>query len=163
MCDPVSMTILAVTTTAAGIYTANKAADAQEAAIRDQLANLEEESVKTEVAEVNDRLRAMRKEQGRAKAAAGEAGLQLGSGSIETLLKDSLMQTTLGNAGTHLNAGRERRAGRSEANSMLSRIQKDTALGAGLKLASAGVSGWNAGASIQIKRDQIAQQAGRKS
>lgn len=161
MCDPVSMTILAVTTTAASIYSANKLADNQEAAIREQLESLEDESRKTESAETNDRLRAMRKEQARTKVAAGEAGLQLG-GSIEALLKDSLMQTSLAGERIGLNNERDRRAGRAEANSMLSNIQKDTALGAGLKLASAGSSAWNTGQSIKIARAGAGQSAGRK-
>lgn len=161
MCDPLSATILAVASTAATIYSANRAADAQEAAIRDQLSMLEAESVTTETADVNEHLRAMRKEQARIRVAAGEAGLQLGSGSIETLLKDSMMQTSLAASNTRLNAERDRRAARAEANRGLSGIQKDTFLGAGLKLASAGVSGWSQGSSLQISRERAAAQAGR--
>lgn len=161
MCDPLSATILAVASSAATIYSANKAASAQEAAIREQLALLEEESVKTETADVNEHLRAMRKEQARIRVAAGEAGLQLGSGSIETLLKDSMMQTSLAASNTRLNAERDRRAARAEANSSLSSIQKDTLLGAGLKIASAGVSGYSQGRALQITRNNNATAAGR--
>ena len=162
MCEPFTMAALAITTTAATIYTQNKAASAAEAAIREQLSVAEREITNQEVAEVNDRLRQARKEQARIKVAAGEAGLQLG-GSIELLLKDSLMQAQLARERIGMNATAQRHNVRAEANSMLSRIQKDTALGAGLKLASAGVSGWSQGQSLQIARDRIATEAGRKA
>jgi hypothetical protein len=155
------MATIGAATAAAGVYTANVSARAQESAIREQLEALEAESVKTESAETNDRLRAMRKEAARTKVAAGEAGLQLG-GSVEMLLKDGLMQASLSGERTHLNAERERKSGRSEANSMLSRVERDTALGAGLKIGSAAMGGWNTGKSIKIARNETAKTEGRK-
>lgn len=151
MCDPVTLTVMAVATTAAGLYTQAKSADAQEDAIREQLASTEEEIVDSEAAEINDRMRAARKEQGRIKVAAGEAGLQLG-GSVEMLLKDSLMQASLSNERTMQNGDRQVRAARSEANSMLSRIQKPTVLGAGLQLVSAGASTYAGAKAAQINK-----------
>ncbi|MFN3573628.1 MAG: hypothetical protein ACK4TR_08885 [Phenylobacterium sp.] len=156
------MATLAVAGTAANLYADAKSAKAQEAAIREQLAALEAESRETETAEVNDRLRAMRKEQARVRVAAGEAGLQLG-GSIELILKDSLMQAGLSNERSRANANRERVSGRAEANSMLSRVSSPTALGAGLQLTTAGVSGWSSGRRIQISRENTAKQIGRGS
>ncbi|MFN3582778.1 hypothetical protein [Phenylobacterium sp.] len=153
---------LAVAGTAASLYTQARSAAAQEEAIREQLAMVEAEALDTETAEVNDRLRAMRKEQARTRVAAGEAGLQLG-GSIELLLKDSLMQAAVSRERTSQNAERERMSARAEANSMLSRVERPTALGAGLQLVSSGVSGWSTGKSIAISRENAAKQIGRGS
>lgn len=156
------MAAVAITTTAASIYSQNKAADAANAAIAQQLADTETEVKKAETAEINDRLRAQRKEQARIKVAAGEAGLQLG-GSIELLLKDSLMQSQLAQERTRMNAQSQREAARNEANSMYSRNPKTTALGAGLQLASAGINGWASGSSMQINRERDATAAGRRA
>ncbi len=159
MCDPFTMAAVAITSTAASIYTSNKAASAANKAIAAQLANTETEINKAETAEINDRMRAARKEQARIKVAAGEAGLQLG-GSIELLLKDSLMQSQLSQERTRMNAQSQREAARAEANSMYSRNPKQTALGAGLQLASAGVNGWASGQSMQISREAADRAAG---
>lgn len=151
---------VAVASTAASIYSQAKTAKWQEQAARDQLALIEEQSQDTQAAEINDRLRAMRKEQARTRVAAGEAGLQLG-GSIEMLLKDSVMQAGLSVERSNTNAERDRQSARAEANSMLSRIDRPTALGAGLQLASAGASAWASGSSIAIRRKAAAEQIGR--
>ena len=152
MCHPIAIAVaLSVATTAASIVSETKAAKNQEAAIRDQLAISEEEIDDKAAGEVNDRLRETRREQARIKVAAGEAGLKLG-GSIDLLLQDSLMQGGLSNERTMGNRGRELRASRAEANSMLSRVERPTLLGAGLRLATAGMNGYSAGQSMQINR-----------
>lgn len=157
MCEPVTiMTTLAVASTAAGIVSQVQSAKRQEAAIREQLAFTEEEINAKASGEVNDRLREARREQARIKVAAGEAGLKLG-GSIDLLLQDSLMQAGLANERTLGNRERELRAARQEANSMLSRVEKPTLLGAGLQLASAGMQGYAAGTSMQINRRRAQQ------
>lgn len=145
------MTALAVAGTAASVVSQVQSAKRQEAAIRDQLATTQNEINDKASAEVNDRLREARREQARIKVAAGEAGLKLG-GSIDLLLQDSLMQAGLSNERTIGNQERELTAARAEANSMLSRVEKPTILGAGLQLATAGMNGWSSGKSMQISR-----------
>lgn len=151
MCDPVTAATLMVVTTAAQVVGEVKAAKRQEAAIRDQLVMVEEEVNDKAAGEINDRLRESRREQARIKVAAGEAGLKLG-GSIDLLLQDSLMQSGLSNERTLGNRGRELRAARNEANSMLSRVERPTLLGAGIRLTTAGMNGYSMGQSMQINR-----------
>ncbi len=152
MCEPVSiMTALAVASTAASIVTETKAAKVQEKAIRSQLEQTNLEINQKASAEVNDRQRATRREQARIKVAAGEAGLQLG-GSIDLLLQDSLMQGGLSNARTMQNRENELLNANAEANSMLSKTESPTILGAGLRLATAGAQGYAQGSSMALKR-----------
>lgn len=152
MCEPVSIMIaLSVATTAASIVGEVKAAKKQEAAIREQLAESITQVDDKAVGELNDRQRAARREQGRMKVAAGEAGLQLG-GSIDLLLKDSLMQSGLSAERTTGNRENELKNVTAEANSALSRVETPTLLGAGLRLASAGAQGYASGTSMQLNR-----------
>lgn len=154
MCEPVSALVaLSVASTAASIVSEARAYKSQEAAIHQQLAQSEREINTKASAEVNERLREARREQGRVRVAAGEAGLRL-SGSVGLLLQDSLMQAGLQNERILGNRGRELTAVRSEANSMLSRNQRPTLLGAGLRLASAGMQGYASGRSLKVARDR---------
>lgn len=163
MCEPVTiMTSLAVASTAASIVSQVRGAKAQEAAIRDQLQAAEQETNSKAVAEINERQRAARREQARIKVAAGQAGLQLG-GSIDTLLQDSLMQAGLAEERITDNRDTELRNTRREANSMLSRVESPTLLGAGLQLASSAVSGYSAGKSLQLARAGTASKAAARA
>lgn len=160
MCNPVAaMVALTVASTAAQIVTETRAAKRQEAAIREQLAVSEQEIADKASGEINERLREARREQARIKVAAGEAGLQLG-GSIDLLLQDSMMQAGLANARTLNNQGRELTNVRAEANSMLSRVERPTVLGAGLRLATAGMQGYASGTSLKINRQNAQINAG---
>jgi hypothetical protein len=152
------MTALAVASTAASIVTETKAAKTQERAIRTQLEQSNKEINQKATAEVNDRQRATRREQARIKVAAGEAGLQLG-GSIDLLLQDSLMQGGLSNERTAQNRENELLSANAEANSMLSRVEKPTLLGAGLRLATAGMQGYSQGTSMKLDRSAAMSRA----
>ena len=159
ICDPVTIAIsLAVATTAAGIVSEVRAAKSQTKAITTQLATTNKQIDQKATAELNDRQRAARREQARVKVAAGEAGLQLG-GSIDLLLKDSLMQAGLAAERTNQNADNERLNATAEANSMLSRVESPTILGAGLRLATAGMQGYASGSNLQINRTNAQRQA----
>lgn len=161
MCEPVTiMTTLAIATTAASIVSEVQSAKAQEKAIRAQLEQTNTEINQKASAEVNDRQRAARREQARIKVAAGEAGLQLG-GSIDQLLSDSLMQAGLSHERTSQNRENELLSANAEANSMLSRVERPTILGAGLRLASAGAQGYAQGTSMKINRASAKTTAGR--
>jgi hypothetical protein len=155
MCDPVTMTIMAVASTAAGIVGQVQSAKSQTAAIQAQATQAATEAASKASGETNDRLREARREQSRIKVAAGEAGLQLG-GSIDLLLRDSQLQSSMAAGRIQDNQGRENGATSAEANSMLSRVTSPTLLGAGLQIAGAGIQGYGAGQSIQAQRPRVA-------
>lgn len=145
------MTIAAVATTAVSVVSEIQAAKAQNKAIAAQFEQQQKEIGQKQVAELNDRARQARKEQARIRVAAGEAGLQLG-GSIDGLLMDSLTQNSLANERINLNTETQRNASVAEANSMYSRVQQPTILGAGLRIATAGAQGYAAGKGMQAAK-----------
>jgi hypothetical protein len=147
------MVVLSVASSGASIVSQMRAAKAQNAAITQTLERTETDTRGQATAQVNERLRESRREQGRIKVAAGEAGLQL-TGSVQSLLNDSVMQTTLANERTVGNARRNLEGARAEANSAYSRVESPSALGAGLQLATAAMQGYSAGKSLQITRAQ---------
>lgn len=148
MCEPTTiMAALAVVSTAAQVVTEIKSANHQNKAIAEQLTRSEQEITDKQTAELNDRAREARREQAKIKVAAGEAGLSL-TGSVESLLTDTIMQQGLSAERTNMNAQSETEAARAEANSMWSRVQKPTLFGAGLRIASSGLNGYAAGKSM---------------
>ena len=146
MCDPVTAAVVVAATTVAatgaGIAAQAKAAKTQTKAIRHQQEVVAEENRLAASGELFDQMRAARREQGKIRAAAGEAGLSTTSGNIESLLMDSAMQQELAHDRTIANMESRHAANTAEAASMLSKIQKPTALGAGIQLANAAASGW---------------------
>lgn len=128
---------LTVAQTAGTVVGQIKTAKAQTRAIRQQQATAREETRQVASAEMFDQMRASRREQGRVRAAAGEAGLGLNSMTVDQLLLDSVMQGELAGDRTIANMEARHRSNTAEAESMLSRIQRPTALGAGLQIAGA--------------------------
>ncbi|MFI4965377.1 MAG: hypothetical protein ACHP9T_08435 [Caulobacterales bacterium] len=159
MCDPVTLAIVGVVSTAATIATEVQTAQAQNKAIGQQLNQQQTQVQEQKVAALNDRAREARKEQGRMQVAAGEAGLQLDSGSVESMLLDSAMQQKLSDASTGLNAEHQSQANVSEANHLYSDVQKPSIIGAGLRLVSSGVSGYAQGASNVYANQMISRKA----
>lgn len=145
------MIALSVASTAASLVSQVKSARVQEAAIREQLATSQNEINDKATGAVNERLREARREQARVKVAAGEAGLQLG-GSIDLLLQDITMQAGLSTERIKQNRDNEMANVNAEANSMLSRVERPTLLGAGLQLATAGMNGYSTGTTLKINR-----------
>jgi hypothetical protein len=147
MCDPVTASIVAgvtlVASTAVGVVQQNKSAKIQERAIRDQLAVSKDEARAEATSELFDNMRAARREAGRTRAQAGEAGLSLTSGSVEALLMDSAMQSEMKNDRTLANMESRHNSNVAEANSMMSRIQHDNWLTGGLKIAAAGAEAYS--------------------
>lgn len=150
------LTTIAVAGAATSVIGEIQSAKIQNKAISDQLAQQQQEILTAQTAELNERQRIARKEQARIKVAAGESGLNI-SGSIEAMLNDSLMQNSLATERTKLNAESQQRAAASEANSMYSRVQSPTVLGAGLRIATAGAQGYYSGKSMQIQRSNAAK------
>lgn len=142
MCNP----IIAAVAVAAAVETVsvigqNQAASATNRALNEQNAVRKKQIDQAATQEVNERLRAMRREQSRIQVAAGQAGLSLGSGSLEALLMDSAQQAEIANDTSIAN--RESRKAASDAETQANMQSKTTALGAGLRIglsaASAGI------------------------
>ncbi|WP_264588583.1 hypothetical protein [Sphingobium sp. B2D3A] len=146
MCAPLAPAIVAgvvsVVGTAATVIGQINTAKAQTAAINQQLEQVQDENRLAASAEMFDRMRAARREQARIRVAAGEAGLGLNSGSVGQLLIDSAMQSDLANQRSIANRESRDAAAVAEATSQMSYVQKPTALGAGLQIASAASSAW---------------------
>lgn len=152
MCNPaIALAVVAAATTTVSVVQQYQATNAQNAAIASTYAAQVSQIKDSETADINDRLREARKEQGRIKVAAGEGGLQL-SGSVAALLRDSTMQTALYDERIRTNADNKIAAAGNEATSMYSQVKMPTALGAGLQIAGSAVQGYFSGSSIQAKR-----------
>lgn len=149
MCDPLSMAAIAVVGTGAQVIAQNQAASAANKALDAQNKVRKEEIDKAATAEINDRLREARREQGRILVAASQAGLSLSSGGIESLLLDSTMQAKLANDRSLAN--RESRKKASDAETQANYRSSSTLLGAGLQIASAGASAFAGAKAAQNK------------
>lgn len=127
-----------VASTVGSVIEQGKAAQKQVNAIEAQRKRVNEEDRLAASAEIFDRDREARREQAETRAAAGEAGLGLNSGAVETLLLDSAMQAELANQRSIANLESRRAATNQEAESATSQVRAPTTLGAGLQIASAG-------------------------
>lgn len=134
MCLPAvaAAALIAGATQAVGIIAGNQQAKAYNKAINQQNTLRKKEIDQAATAEINERLREMRREQSRIVVAAGEAGLSLNSTSVEALLLDSMQQAELSND-TSL-ANRESRKIASDAEAQSRMQAKTTLLGAGLQI-----------------------------
>lgn len=159
MCDPVTLAVVSVISTAATIATEVQSAQAQNKSIGRQLDQQQAQVETQQVSAMNDRAREARKEQGRMQVAAGESGLQLSSGSVESQLLDSAMQQKQADAAIGVNADNQRQANVSEANRLYSDVHQPSIVGAGLRLVSAGVSGYAQGASSVYANQMISKKA----
>lgn len=140
MCDPISLAAIAVVTTTASVVGQAQAAKATNKAINQQNNAAQKQIDQSTTAEINDRLREARREQGRIAVAAGEAGLSLSSGSVEGLLYDSAQQASLSNDRSLANRESRKLATAAEAQARLQ--STPTVLGAGLQIAAAGLSAY---------------------
>jgi len=163
MCEPVSLAIAAgvtaVASTGYSLIAQSQAAKAQNRAIHQQLEFTNEEARRKASTEIFDTMRASRREQGRVRAAAGEAGLAL-TGSVDTLLMDSAMQAEMSNDRSIANQESRVAANVAEANSMFSQVQNVNAVGAGLQLGGAGLNAWSGINGAKINKAQASQNAG---
>ena len=156
MCVPAiaAAALIAGATAAVGVVQSNQVAKQTNRALNAQNAVRKKEIDQAATAEVNDRLREMRREQSRIMVAAGEAGLSLSSGGVEALLMDSAQQAELANDRSLAN--RESRKLASDAATQSQMQSKYTPLGAGLKIGLAA-----GGAALgQYAQDQDAARRG---
>ena len=141
MCNPlIAAVALAAVSTGVGIVAQNQAASASNKALTAQNELRKQQVDQAATAEINDRLREKRREQGRIMVAAGEAGLSLNSGGVESLLMDSTMQSELANQRSLAN--RESRKAASDAETNSKYQAKTTALGAGLQIGLSSASAY---------------------
>ena len=148
MCEPLTAAAIAVGVTSVAATTASvvgqiQSAKVQNKAIKQQAEAVAEENRLNASADMFERDRAARREQARIRTAAGEAGLGLNSGAIENLLMDSAMQNELANQRTLANRESRDKANIAEANSMYSKVQSPTALGAGVQIGASAASAWS--------------------
>lgn len=155
MCDPITAAVVvgvtSVVGTTANVIAQTKAANRQADAINAQLEQVQQANREAASAEMFDRQRAARREQARIRVAAGEAGLGLNSGSIGQMLMDSAMQADLAHQRSIANRESRDLAAQSEAESMMSQVQKPTLLGAGLQIGSAAASAWQNISSARVQ------------
>ena len=137
MCLPAAAAavVLAAAAAAASVVSQIQSAKAQTKAINAQNDARQKEIDQAATGEINDRLREARREQGRIMVAAGEAGLNLSSGSVENLLMDSAMQAELSNDRSLANRESRKKAAAAEAQALIP--SRPTALGAGLQISLA--------------------------
>ena len=156
MCAPIAAVAagIAVASTAASVVQQSKSAKRQAAALRENLQIAQEESRRVASSELFESMRAARREQGRIRTQAGEAGLALSSGSVEAMLMDAALQGELRGDRTLANMEARNRADVGQAESAASRIAKPTLLGAGLQIGSSALSGW-----AKIQQDRLMREA----
>lgn len=131
---------VAAASTAVNVVGTIQSAKAQTKAINHANDVKQAEIDKAATAEINDRLRAARREQGRIMVAAGQSGLSLESGGVESLLLDSAMQAELSNDRSLANKESRKLATAAEAQSLIP--SRPTALGAGLQIGMSAAKGY---------------------
>lgn len=157
------MAVMAVVSTASSLIAAKQGANAQRAAINDQLQVQYDNQAKQTQAQTNDRLMAARQEDSRIKVASGEAGMSLGSQSIEMALLNNQMSTGLASERVGLNKDIANQANLSEANQMMSKTATASALGAGLQIGLAGAQGALSGRNLKLSRAAASTAAAAKA
>jgi len=129
-----------VAATAVSVVGQTQAAKAQAKAINNANEVKQKQIDQQTTAEINDRLRQARRDRGRILVAAGEAGLNLQSGSVEEMLMDTYQQTELANDRSLANRESAKEAADATAVSQMSNVAQPTLLGAGLQIGLAGAT-----------------------
>lgn len=163
MCDPISIAATAVASSVVSLVGQSQAASAQRDAINQALGQANQQIAQQKQAEENDRLRAARQEDSRIRVAAGEAGLSLGSQSIEMMLLNNQMQTGLADERIGLNADLKRQSALAEAQQQMASTSTPNFLGAGLRVGLAGLDGFIQGKHLQALRDPASKAAAAKA
>lgn len=140
MCDPVSLTLAAVSVigSVATNMAANNAADAQAAALEEQNAIQADEIRDAMGQELNERARAARRERASARVSASEAGINLGSNSFLAMLQTSEVNQAIDSGIILKNNSNAQRARQARHESNLAGIQKKTGLGIAIDATQAG-------------------------
>lgn len=150
MCDPVTMTVLFIATTGVSLYSQQQTAKAQTEAIEAQSANERTEAGEAAEEELGSRIKESREKRARARVSAGESGA-LGA-SFAAQMNQSLQDESMTAALIQKQVAFSQRAISDRTSTALAGIRSPSALEAGLQIASAGASGYNAGLSIQERK-----------
>ena len=150
MCDPVSMSVLAIASAGAGAYSQHKAANAQVDAANEQAEAQAEEMTAQRDQQIGQRVEAARAERARMRVAAGEAGVS--GASFEAQLRHSLGSVNQDVAVAKKQSSFNTRAINANLKSNTASTKGVNALSSGLQIASAGASGYSAGLDIKAKR-----------
>jgi len=145
-----ALAALSIASTAASMYAQHGQAKAQARGIKTQQEHAREEVAEAAEEDLGQRIRASRERRARARVAAGESGA-LGA-SFAASINQSLTDMDMDAALVSKNAAFAQRGIDDRANTALSQIRDPSALEAGLQIASAGVSGYNAGLGIENLR-----------
>jgi hypothetical protein len=144
MCDPITLTVLAVGASIATNIAANKAAARQEKALNKANAIQAEQISDAAGVELDRRARQARQERAAARVAASESGINLGSNSFLALLQESEVNQSIDQSLILKEERNRQEARQSEYESRLSTIQKKTGLGILFDGAVAGISAYSA-------------------
>jgi len=156
MCDPVTiLTGLSIASAAVGVYSQQQTAEAQAKAIGVQQENERIEVAAAAEEELGVRVKEAREKRARARVAAGESGA-LGA-SFAASINQSISDQDNTAALVQKNLGFASRGIDDRANTSLAGIRNPSALEAGLTIATAGVSGYNAGTSLAARRKAAAE------
>jgi len=142
MCEPISATAMmwiSIGTAAVSAYATDQTAKAQAGAIETQQENERREAKDIAEEELGVRVKEAREKRARARVAAGESGA-LGA-SFAAAMNLSFTQRGISD----------------RANTALAGINDPSALEAGLSIASAGLSGYNAGIGLEQRREAAAE------
>lgn len=150
MCDPVTMTLLAVAATGVNIYAQNQTAKAQRQAIETQAENERIEALESSEEEIGQRIRAARESRSRVRVAAGESGA-LGA-SFAASINQSLQDQDTDIALVSKNLAFQQRGIEDRANVAFAGIRTTGALQAGLQIATAGAKGFAVGQTIADRK-----------
>lgn len=150
MCGVVeTMTVLSIASAATGVYAQQQTAKAQSAAIRGQAEREREEAYESAEEELGQLIVQRREKRARARVAAGESGA-LGA-SFAAQMNQALQDQDMDAALVAKNAAFAQRGIEDRAATALAGVRSPSALEAGLQIASAGVSGYSTGLSLQSK------------
>jgi hypothetical protein len=140
----IAMAAIAVVASVVQNRAANKAAKAQEQAIRAQADQRRKEVSAQASVELNERARAVRRAKASARAAASEAGVNLSSGSFLAQLTAFDVDSNMSAGVVTANRDNALKATDAQLNTGLARIQYKTGLGIAMDAGVSGVGAYTA-------------------
>lgn len=147
MCEPTTMAVLAIASAGVSAYATHQSAKAQSDAMKAQAETERLEATASAEEQMGVKVRAAREARARARVAAGESGAM--GASFAASINQSLQDQDMDNALAAKNLSFQQRGIDDRLATGLSQVRDVSALEAGLSIASAGVSGYQTGLSIQ--------------
>ena len=150
MCEPTTLAVLAIASSAASMYAQHQSAKAQTKAMQVQAETEREEAKAQAEEELGQRIRAAREQRERARVASSEAGAM--GASFAAMVNQSLQDQDMTGALVQKNLAFQQRGVNDRLTLGLSQVRDVSAVEAGLNIAAAGASGYSTGLSIQSAR-----------